>query len=100
MTPEEMKNSIRQMGAEILRLGEVRSGLLQQWADAVSPLKVGDVVPADGYTFRGKKARITKVRGELHYDGDEPVIRVAAVVLKGDGTDGKHFTGWRVKPSA
>lgn len=70
--------------------------LLDEYAAATCPYKVGQEVDVQGYSHRGKRCRILKVWGDdCGWAGMvKPVWRVRAVVLKKDGTDSRQHVAW------
>ena len=87
-TPEELLTSVAALDVEIAAKQKERDSLLQRWANAVCPHQVGDVVMARGYSYKGKRCRITKVFAKEDWKG--LLWAVYAVVLRKDGSDSRN----------
>lgn len=89
--------TIADLTAQITQLTDQRTALLQDWAQEVSPWKVGEVGPVRGFSFNGRQCRVLSVTGGLSYHR-EPQVCVAAKVLKKDGSDSAHDVRWTWRP--
>lgn len=73
---------------------EAVSEFRRAWAEAEAPAKVGDVVTATGYAFRGKPFEVLRVGLiDLHTDREGRkrfAWRAVGRVLKKDGTPGQN----------
>ena len=72
---------------------ESRRKLLQQYADATCPYKVGDIIEVKGWTYAGRQMRVDKVRGIRAWGGKYD-WRVVGTIIKKDGTPGKQTADW------
>jgi hypothetical protein len=96
MTDEEIAAKlaeIESLDARIDSLRGMRDVLLQEWADAVCPYEVDEVVDVQGYSHRGKLCRIDKVYATSSYH-KKHLWAVKATVLKKDFSPSVHRVGW------
>lgn len=93
---DDLKLAIQGQRAAIKGEQERLDRWLQDWALMASPLKVGDVTKGKGYTFTGRRVRVTEIGGKIGYSG-KPEVWIRAVVLNKDGGDSKQHTHWDIE---
>lgn len=95
VSPAKVMEQILELDRLIDELQTQRKDLLQLWAEAVCPYKIGDTVTISGYAFRGKLGIVTKISAVAHgWKKTEYEWKVDAAVLKSDGTPGKNVVSF------
>jgi len=82
---EDLKNKIKAIEIQQNELAAQKGELLDQLAKMECPFKLGDIGVLNGYSYRGKKAKIVKIY--LKYDN----WRVCLQVFKANGELGSIF---------
>jgi hypothetical protein len=93
---QELLDGISRLSGEIARLSDERDELVDKWALAVFPHKVGDAI----VTQQGKRGRIISFYSTLD-DDNRPAVLVNYKPLRKDGSDSAwnlRFFNW--KPNA
>lgn len=91
--PKALMATIESIDKQVKSLRNEQKELLDTWVNIVCPHKVGDEVEVQGYSHTGKRCRILRVDAVSDWTGGR-LWRVAAVVLKKDGTESKQQVQW------
>lgn len=81
---------------EALRQAELEAGrrlkeAIVWWEQNRTPIRVGDIVEVNDYSFRGHKMKVRGARFLLNHTSGSasgPALSVTGYILKGDGTPG------------
>ncbi len=92
MNIDEMHAEILRRKSEIERMQTELHALLDQWCVAACPHKVGDKVTFPGFTHRGKKCVVDRIKGNT--DHGYPMWRAYGKLLKADGSVGLIEVDW------
>lgn len=91
MEPKAAFKRIEEIDEKVTKLREEQDALKSVLVEAC-PIKEGDVVEVNGYSYNGKKMKVTSVRLSLRNSGPERKLRVSfmvyGLVLKADDTPG------------
>ena len=89
MNIDQLNAAIKEKEQQQMDLANQLGDLRQQKAEMLCPFKVGDVGILNGYTFKGYKAKIIKIRAKYN-DWCCDVV-----VLKANGDISKKLTDFR-----